>query len=144
MPGLVPKNIIFLPSRISALLPDVSDTDKNIFDLVNSEGNKITEEKQLGLLLYRGGTVCRYYDHEFTYKAADAICKEMNFKRAERWTTKKSFDIQSNYDVIINNVRCDSEEWESCRFSEYSTHCEHIKDVFLSCSGKQFIESFKK
>ena len=141
MPGL--SNIIFLLSRILILLPDVSDTDKNIFDLVNSEGNKITKEKQLGLLLYRGGTVCSARE-DFSYNAADAICKEMNFTRAERWTTKESFDIQSNYDVIINNVRCDSEEWESCRFSEYSTHCEHIKDVFLSCSGKQFIESFKK
>ena len=70
---------------------------------MDSEGNNITEGQQLGLLLYRGGTVCNedqssshYY---FTLDYAKAICKEMNFTHALRWTVRESFDIQSNYDI---------------------------------------------
>ena len=118
----------------------ISATDKNIFALVDSEGKEITEEKQLGLLLYRGGTVCVYHDH-FTFKAADAICKELNFTRAERWTTKESFDIQNNYEITADSLYCIRAEWESCSLSErYVTEsygwCKHSKDLFLSCTGK--------
>ena len=127
-------------SLINCSNRDISATDKNIFTLVDSAGEEITEEKQLGLLLYRGGTVCVYYDH-FTFKSADAICREMNFTRAERWTTKESFDVQSNYEITVENVYCVRAEWESCGFTEtYVTEsygwCKHSKDLFLSCTGK--------
>ena len=106
-------------------------------------------EGNLGLLLYRGGTVCNNGHHSsgyyarFTVDIADAICKEMNFTRAERWTTKESFGIQSNYDVLLWNVRCSSAYWGNCTYSENNgrseidRYCTHSKDVFLSCTGKR-------
>ena len=96
---------------------------------MDSEGNNITEEGQLGLLLYRGGTVC---DDSFNYTAADAICKQMNFTHALEWNSEASFDIQSNYDIKLDDVECSSDELKNCRYSEIHD-CEHSEDVFLSC-----------
>ena len=99
---------------------------------MDSEGNKIVEEQQLGLLLYRGDTVCGYLN----YYVANAICKEMNFTGAERWTTKESFDIQSNYDTHISlSGGCSSADWVNCTYSDYTSNCDHSHDIFLSCTG---------
>ena len=96
---------------------------------MDSEGNIITEEGQLGLLLYKGGTVC---DDNFDDNAANAICRQMRFEEATRWTSEESFGIQYNYDIKLDDVSCGSEEWESCSFSE-EHNCAHHEDVFLSC-----------
>ena len=102
-----------------------------LFTLVDSEGNEITKEEQLGLLLYRGGTMCGMIG----FTAADAICRYMNFTRAERWTNEdQSFAIQRNYNRNQYKFECSSSEWESCRFSTHSS-CRENKDEFLSCSG---------
>ena len=106
-----------------------------IFTLVDSEGNKVTEEEQLGLLLYRGGKVCDNRGY-FTYTIADAICKEMNFARAEGWTSRASFEIQSNYETNLYHVVCSSVEWGNCSYSESPRSCENRYDVFLSCTSK--------
>ena len=110
---------------------------------MDSEGNDIVEEDQLGLLLYRGGTVCYRYD-SFTYGLANTICREMNFTQASRWTTKESFDIQSNYDIHISlyTWSCGN-AWVNCTYSEYTSNCEHSQDVFLSCTGKYFETAIK-
>ena len=79
---------------------------------MNSEGAEINGE-ELGLLLYYGGTVCNGDNNGFDYITADAICKELNFTRAKKWTTKETFDIQSNYDVKVSSIECRSMEWES-------------------------------
>ena len=112
---------------------NISDTNLKVFKLVDSEGNEIMKEMQLGLLLYRGGTVCS--NHGFlAYTAANAICKEMNFTRAERWTTNESFDIQYGKNISLGYVECNSAEWGSCTYSEDTEFCDHSQDVFLSCS----------
>ena len=98
---------------------------------MDSKGNDIVGE-ELGLLLYKGGTVC---DDNFNYNAADAICREMNFKFAINWTTEESFEIQNNYEIILGKVNCSGEKWDSCRFSE-EHECGHSKDVFLSCTSE--------
>ena len=100
---------------------------------MDSEGNGITEKDKLGLLLYRGGTVCA---DQFSFKAADAICREMNFTQALEWTVQDNFDAQSNYSINMNSVRCSSDvEWKRCSYSEYTINCEHSTDVFLSCTA---------
>ena len=101
-----------------------------VFSLVDTDGKIITEENQLGLLLYKGGTVC---DDYFTNKTADAICREMNFVRAERWTSEESFEIQSDYNINLDDTKCSNDEWRECNYSE-EHNCEHIEDVFLSCT----------
>ncbi|KAL5272032.1 hypothetical protein ACHWQZ_G000289 [Mnemiopsis leidyi] len=106
--------------------------ERELFVLLDSEQNIVTEEGQLGLLLYKGGTVC---DDSFNDNAAAAICGLMNFETAARWTNEESFDIQSNYDINLDNVKCSSTEWESCSYSE-EHNCGHSEDVFLSCTGK--------
>ena len=119
---------------------NISDEDlSNKFTLVDSEGHDITQQHKLGLLLYRGGTVCNHrWNRGFGFKAADAICKEMNFKYAERWTTKESFDIQSNYNITLGNIGCGSKysaNWAGCSHSENTIYCGHYEDVFLSCTS---------
>ena len=116
-----------------------SDQDSVVFKLVNSEGAEIKGE-ELGLLLYYGGTVCNGNNNGFDYITADAICKEMNYTRAKRWTTKESFDIQSNYTLKLSNAKCKSEEWiidwRKCTISGPKESCNwHKNDVFLSCTG---------
>ena len=112
---------------------------------MDSEGNEITEGEQLGLLLYRGGTVCNHgWKTGFSYKAADAICRQLNFTRAERWTTKESFDIQSNYGIHLSNIECNSLVWKSCTYTEKTNNCGHGEDIFLSCTGTyRVLESCK-
>lgn len=109
-----------------------------LFTIVNAEGGEITEEEQLGLLLYKEGTVC---DDSFNYRAADAICKKMGFAYAKSWISgDESFSIQSIYDIHLDDVVCLNLEWDSCSYSE-SNNCDHSEDVFLSCSagrGKLF------
>ena len=101
---------------------------------MDSEDNQIVNEHQLGLLLYRGGTVCNHrWNKGFGSKAANAICMEMNFKGADRWTTKESFDIQYGKNISVGYVECSSAEWGSCSYSEDTQNCYHSQDVFLSC-----------
>ena len=99
------------------------------FKLVNSKGKNIVGE-ELGLLLYRNGTVC---DDQFNFTVADAICRQMNYKQAIRWTSTESFEIQTNYDIVMDDIHCADAEWESCVWRT-SIECDHIEDVFLSCS----------
>ena len=105
------------------------------FTLVDTEGNEITEKEQLGLLLYRGGKVLHYY--HFDYRAADVICKHMNFTHAATWTTEENFQIQSNYDVNLDGVLCEKAEWDSCRFYEEYSSSTWSRAVYLSCTGKR-------
>ena len=127
--------------RYATVYHAFSDKDIKLFTLVDMEGNEIAEKEQLGLVLYRGGTVCSDQGY-FSYTAADAICKEMNFTRAKRWTTQESFDIQNRYRINLCYVWCKSAEWESCSYSSYyySRNCVHSKDVFLSCTSKYFMQ----
>ena len=59
----------------------------------------------------------------------------MNFTRAERWTTKESFNIQSNYGIHLSNIECNSLAWKSCTYTEKTNNCGHGEDIFLSCTG---------
>ena len=112
---------------------DSADRKLRLFFLVDSEGNEV-EEEQMGLLLYKGGTVC---DDHFDNDAADAICREMNFTQALSWTIDDSFEIQQNYDIKLDNVNCSTADWENCTFSKYSD-CFHSEDVFMSCTSKSY------
>jgi hypothetical protein len=99
------------------------------FTLVDSRGNLVVD--QLGLLLYKGGTVC---DDSFDMNAADAICKVMGYTDAVTWTVEENFDIQSNYKINLDDVQCTDPEWKSCSYTETYTNCGHSEDVFLSCN----------
>ena len=98
--------------------------------MVNSDG-EAAGAGELGLLLYKQGLVS---DNIFNYKAADAICVELGFKWATRWTSDSTrFAIQDNYDIKMNNVRCESDSWTSCAFKTVPRDFDHFKDVFLEC-----------
>ena len=99
---------------------------------MDSEGNDI-EGENLGLLLYRGGTVC---DDSFDNTAADAICKYMNYTLASSWTSDESFGIQGTFDINLDDVECSRSEWKSCTFAE-EHDCDHDEDVFLSCTFEE-------
>ena len=96
--------------------------------MVNSDGDA-AGAGELGLLLYKQGTVC---DDYFNYKAADAICVELGFGWATRWTNDSEFMIQSDFDIKMDNVRCKDESWTSCTFRT-DHNCKHSEDVFLEC-----------
>ena len=99
---------------------------------MDSEGNDI-EGEDLGLLLYRGGTVC---DDYFDNTAADAICKYMNYTSASSWTSDQSYAIQYRFPINLDDVECSRAEWESCTFAE-EHDCDHDEDVFLSCTFEE-------
>ena len=109
-------------------------SEESQFTLVNSDG-EAAGAGELGLLLYKQGTVCRYNYSTFDYIAADAICVELGFKWATRWNSDSRFTIQNNYDIKMDNVRCESDSWTSCTFrTRFLTRfCSHEEDVFLKC-----------
>ena len=107
---------------------------------MDSNGTDV-EGDQLGLLLYKGGTVC---DNNFNKAAAEAICIEMGYKDIIKWTSENlSFVIQSDYEINLDNVNCDSAEWESCSFSR-DHNCKHSEDVHLICTGTLVQSSVSK
>ena len=101
--------------------------------LVNQWGT-VFEGEDLGLLLYKGGTVC---DDRFTDTAADAICKDMNYAYASRWTTDEvGWYVKEGFSIRLDEVHCDTAEWERCTYTE-NHNCAHSEDVFLSCSREE-------
>ena len=97
---------------------------------MDSQGDK-AEPDHLGLLLYRGGTVC---DDSFDEIVADTICKYMGYTSATGWTSQvEGFEIRYRLEIKLDNVQCSSADWNSCIFSE-EHNCGHDEDVFLSCS----------
>ena len=101
------------------------------FTLVDINGRAITDESK-GLLLYNGGTVC---DDSFSDNSGTAICREMGYDRQSSWESTTTWTIQSNYDIVLDDVRCDSGEWSSCSYTNQH-NCGHSEDVFLACQGK--------
>ena len=106
------------------------------FRIVDEDGNDVTERER-GLLLYNGGTVC---DDYFNDNAAFAICKEMGYLRAITWESGNYFDVQENLEIKLTDVRCSEQIWSSCSYSE-SYGCVHSEDVFLTCLGNFTIHS---
>ena len=97
--------------------------------MVNSDG-EAAGAGELGLLLYKQGTVC---DYNFNYFAADAICAELGFDWGARWNSDSRFTFQNNYDIKVDDVRCESNTWTSCTFRTDPKYCDHSNDVFLEC-----------
>ena len=98
---------------------------------------RIVEGNELGLLLYKGGTVC---DDLFNSAAADAICKQINSSNfATTWISGNRFDIQKNLEIKLDDVTCEKAEWESCSYISQPdvTGCNHGEDVFLACSSSE-------
>ena len=95
----------------------------------------------MGLLLYRGGTVC---DDGFSDNSAHAICREMGFNSSSHWSSptmgSEPDEYQYLYGIRLDDVNCSSIEWDSCSYST-TNNCGHDEDVFLTCTG--FIPSMK-
>ena len=126
----------FMIERFNIIAVNISDRDLKLFSLVDSTGKEVAAG-ELGLLLYRGGTVYDSYGNN-DFNRADIICRELNFTYSIKWTNNGSFAIQSNYDVHIKNVECDEADWNRCRYYQADSNSQsHEKDVYLSCTGKK-------
>ena len=102
------------------------------FQLVDSSGNYISSTGQEGLLLHNGGSVC---DDLFNITAAHAICKEMGFAGALKWTNGVKWQIQSTLKIKMDDVRCPLPDWSSCSYStKHNCNSNHAEDIFLTCS----------
>ena len=86
-----------------------------------------------GLLLYNGGTVC---DDFFNDNSAKAICRLLGYSGYFSWSSGFKWDIQSNYDIKMDNFQCSSGDWSFCTYST-SHNCGHSEDIFLACNGKR-------
>ena len=108
---------------------------------MDSEGNDITEERKVGLLLYRGGTVCYLPNNRAV--EADAICKELNFARAEKFNWEDTFDIRFDYDpnLELDSIQCEGPDWESCSYDGRKDYCHYWRSghSFLLCSGMHYL-----
>ena len=99
---------------------------------MNSDGSSLSSSGYSGLLLADDGTVC---DDLFSDNSAAAICREMGFSGATSWTSGYKWSIQSSYNIKLDNVKCSSTYWSSCRYyyGSSSHDCRHVEDVFLTC-----------
>ena len=114
----------------------ISDTtEERLFSLVDEHGEEIHGE-ELGLLLYKGGTVC---DDFFSDNSATAICKNMGYTGQHMWTSEGEFSIQSTYKINLDNVKCINADWEDCSYSE-EPNCQKNEDIFLSCISEEDID----
>ena len=129
------NNLQNILERVLIAISNFVIISEKLFSLVDSRGVEI-EGEQLGLLLYQGGTVC---DDFFNNTAAGAICRQMNFKHAIRWSHEETFDIQTNYDLALDDVQCGDFEWARCSYLHNSAenNCDHDEDVFISCSSSE-------
>merc|ERR1719232_1698169 len=84
-----------------------------------------------GLLLSHGGTVC---DDYFNSNAAHAVCKMMRYPRgALRYRSGLAYGtMQSRKRISMDNVRCRSTTWSTCRYSTRH-NCSHGEDILLTC-----------
>lgn len=104
-----------------------------------NEDGSLVEGEQLGLLLYKGGTVCG--DEYFDKTAAYAVCRELGYEAATNWSSGEMFENQTEYEITLEGLKCITPGWESCK-SQTRTQlkhgevegCQHSDDVFLSCS----------
>ena len=92
--------------------------------------------QELGLLLYRGGTVCADY---FNDTAAEAICRHMNFTNMlPSWSYGRVLEYHpDDYSRKLSYVKCGDSHWENCEYSEsVNTSCDihPNQDVFLNCN----------
>lgn len=112
------------------------------FRLVNSRGRRVTprSNQQRALLLFRGGTVC---DDYFTMTAAHAICRDMGFPRAVRYTNGLVFGrMQSRKTIRMDDVRCSSTHWSHCTYITRH-NCNHREDILLTCLPRFNIRGFR-
>merc|ERR1719232_70282 len=84
-----------------------------------------------GLLLSHGGTVC---DDYFNSNAAHAVCKMLGYPRgALRYRNGLAYGtMQSRKRISMDNVRCRSTTWSTCRYSTRH-NCSHGEDILLTC-----------
>ena len=122
------KEEVVLGSWKTVQVQNKTYSEESQFTLVNSDG-EAAGAGELGLLLYKQGTVC---DNNFNYIAADAICVELGFAWATRWNSGIKSFFQDNYDIKMDDVRCESDSWTSCTFRT-DHRCDHFEDVFLEC-----------
>ena len=87
--------------------------------------------RTVGLLLSNGGTVC---DDHFNDASAEAICHKMGYHGQLSWEGGAKWDMQSNYEISLDDVICGTNEWSSCKFT-FTSDCSHSEDVFLQCDG---------
>ena len=81
-------------------------------------------------------------DDSFTDMAAEAICRNMNYGRANRWTSSVADNeidfhftqLRWNYDVKLDDVICETPNWGSCSYRLFH-NCANTEGVFLSCQG---------
>ena len=86
-------------------------------------------------------------DNGFTDMAAEAICRDMNYVRAHKWTSNiKDIDydydfyrLRFKYDIKLDDVSCQTPDWESCTYTFYFDWDGGYKTdgVFLSCQGNE-------
>ena len=102
------------------------------FGLMGADGNFILGQKE-GLLLYKSGTVC---NEGFTDQSANVVCQKMGYHGMKSWRSGHVFgDIQSQYQVALGSVECNSDDWRTCEISTANT-CGHENDVVLTCHGE--------
>ena len=75
----------------------LKSSETSSFKRVDSTGN-VVQGQELGLLLYKGDTVCRYNFDNF---AADAICRQMKYTHSSRWTSGRGFDVQVSVNLLL-------------------------------------------
>ena len=119
------------------------DEEIPLFSLIDASGNTV-QSGQLGLLLYRGGTVS---NDRFNNKTAEVICRQLHFSSAIAWSSGMEHDFQFQYEAAIS-ISCMSvdSEPEECSFNEMCFDPDnfhlltHSADVFLKCAGKILIK----
>ena len=133
--------------EIHALLGRLTIGGESEFRIVNQSGRDTNDT--VGLLLYKGGTVCR---RGFDKTAAQAICSSLGYNATNPvWRTGDKWAYgQKRYKIAVTDVSCWKSSLSSCSFrmnydSTFYADCGHDEDIFLLCasakSGAVFILS---
>ena len=72
-------------------------------------------------------------DGHFDMNSAHAICRQMGYTRAGRWTSGLFNSAQNNYKVTLDNVECKNMNFNECSYDHEVSDCNHNHDVYLDC-----------
>ena len=89
----------------------------------------------IGLLMYRGETIC---DDGFNATTANWICQSMGYDNAANWAHDRLFPLQDDLAIKVDNLVCRnggiySDVLPACSIVARSRVCAHLDDIWITC-----------
>ena len=125
------------PEKIKRVVP----WNKELY-LLDQEG-KITNGSA-GLLIFKGGTVCKEY-FNFGADEGERACHALGFRQLSNIVPEMVKEFQKLYPITLDEDRCTFGDNPSCMFdmesgnftADYTACLDHESDIWITCSNEK-------